>query len=85
MIEENGFFINKVYNNENSKIFHLEKNESINNPIYLKGQIDNESIIDKSNPNVESFDASKLHFPLKLRKWDNGDYIHPLGMSGQKK
>ena len=75
----------KVYNNENSKIFHLEKNKSINNPIYLKGQIDNESIIDKSNPNVESFDASKLHFPLKLRKWNNGDYIHPLGMSGQKK
>ena len=75
----------KVYNNKNSKIFHLEKNESINNPIYLKGQIDNESIIDKSSPNVESFDASKLHFPLKLRKWDNGDYIQPLGMIGQKK
>ena len=75
----------RVYNNKNPKIFHLEKNESINNPIHLKGQIDNESIIDKSSPNVESFDASKLHFPLKLRKWENGDYIHPLGMSGQKK
>ena len=75
----------KVSNRKDSKIFHLEKNESIISPIHLKGQIDNEPIIEKSNPFVESFDATKLHFPLKLRKWTNGDYIQPLGMSGQKK
>lgn len=75
----------KVSNKKNSKIFHLEKNGSIINPIHLKGQINNEPIIDKSNPCVEVFDATKLHFPLKLRKWSNGDCIQPLGMSGQKK
>ena len=75
----------KFSNRNDSKIFHLEKNKSIISPIHLKGQIDNEPIIDKSNPFVESFDATKLHFPLKLRKWTNGDCIQPLGMSGQKK
>ena len=75
----------KISNKEDSKIFHLEKNGSIINPIHLKGQIENEPIIDKSNPCVESFDATKLHFPLKLRKWMNGDCIQPLGMNGQKK
>ena len=28
---------------------------------------------------------SKLNFPLKLRKWKNGDKIQPLGMKGNKK
>ena len=31
------------------------------------------------------FNFSKLNFPLKLRKWKNGDKIQPLGMKGNKK
>ena len=30
-------------------------------------------------------DYSKLQFPLKIRKWKEGDKFHPLGMRGQKK
>jgi len=32
-----------------------------------------------------SFDAEKLHFPLTLRKPEDGDEFYPIGFSGKKK
>lgn len=29
-------------------------------------------------------DAEKLHFPLKVRKWQKGDFFFPLGMDNKK-
>jgi len=29
-------------------------------------------------------DSSAIKFPLKVRKWQKGDYFHPLGMQGKK-
>ncbi len=37
------------------------------------------------NPQIACFDADKLSFPLKLRKWEEGDVFHPIGMKGRKK
>ncbi len=34
---------------------------------------------------VACVDYDKLHFPLILRKWQQGDYFQPLGMKGLKK
>lgn len=34
---------------------------------------------------VEFFDAQKLHFPLTVRNWKEGDWFIPLGMDGKKK
>ena len=39
----------------------------------------------QNNSAIGQFDYDKLHFPLKVRKWQKGDRIKPLGMSGQKK
>jgi len=36
------------------------------------------------NNNMAFLDFEKLVFPLKLRKWKEGDYFRPLGMKGQK-
>lgn len=30
-------------------------------------------------------DKETLKFPLTIRKWEKGDYFHPLGMQGKKK
>ncbi|MFA6925199.1 MAG: tRNA lysidine(34) synthetase TilS [Bacteroidales bacterium] len=37
------------------------------------------------NKNIATFDADKLSFPLKIRKWENGDYFYPFGMKNRKK
>lgn len=38
-----------------------------------------------TNKNTACLDASKLPFPLKWRKWQEGDRFYPLGMKHQKK
>jgi len=38
-----------------------------------------------TNPQIACFDADKLSFPLKLRKWQEGDVFRPIGMKGRKK
>lgn len=38
-----------------------------------------------ANQNVAYIDASKLTFPLYIRKWKYGDIFYPFGMKGKKK
>jgi len=35
--------------------------------------------------NVAALDHEKLRFPLKLRRWQEGDFFYPLGMNCKKK
>lgn len=39
---------------------------------------------DKKNKNLAFLDSDKLKFPLKIRKWEKGDFFYPLGMKGRK-
>ncbi len=44
-----------------------------------------ENTIINPDPNLAHLDFDKLEFPLKLRKWEEGDYFYPFGMKGRKK
>ena len=39
----------------------------------------------KQPSNVAFFDMEEVAFPLKLRRWRQGDYFYPFGMRGKKK
>lgn len=38
-----------------------------------------------ANPKIAALDLDKLKFPLKIRRWQAGDWFQPLGMKGKKK
>lgn len=39
----------------------------------------------RKEQNIACLDLEKLQFPLLIRKWQQGDYFQPLGMTGFKK
>ncbi len=64
----------------------LKKEVKITQPISLESSlqsIKNIEII--KNSSYAFLDASKLQFPLKLRKWERGDWFIPFGMKGKMK
>ena len=61
----------------------LRKQSTKADSLLLK-QIAYDFLID-TNLNVAKLDFDKLSFPLRLRKWKNGDKFKPLGMHNFKK
>ena len=67
-----------------SNEYFINKNQSeLNFP--LKLTFCNVNDITISNSKTIFVDADALKFPLKLRKWQEGDYFYPFGMNGKKK
>lgn len=52
--------------------------------ISFEKQEKSEPFIIEKHPNIAYFDAEKLRFPLKIRKWQTGDSFSPFGMKGTK-
>ncbi len=55
--------------------FRIEFQRLLKNELNSSDKIKSEEVIDRT----------KLVFPLKIRKWSEGDKMQPLGMNGKKK
>lgn len=65
-------------------IFHVyEDNTNLNVP--LKMTVCNKGDISLEQKGCIFVDKDTLKFPLVFRKWQEGDYFYPSGMSGKKK
>ena len=68
--------------------FYIEQDcPSISEPISLtlEAIAKNPSFRFSTNPRVVDLDYARLQFPLILKRWEQGEYFVPLGMSGMKK
>ena len=64
----------------------IAENESISSPILLKTEVQAmKGYKISKEKTLAQLDASKLKFPLKLRKWKQGDWFIPFGMRGKMK
>ncbi|HZW78719.1 MAG TPA: tRNA lysidine(34) synthetase TilS [Flavobacteriaceae bacterium] len=57
--------------------------DGIKTPINLT--ITEVDFIDDAGADIIFADEEKLHFPLVLRRWQEGDVFYPFGMQGKKK
>ena len=71
----------------NGEVFYLEKEIlNIEHPVCLcTHQTDNIIDLPMGKASIACLDMDKLKFPLKLRKWEKGDWFMPLGLKGKKK
>lgn len=69
-------------NQEEVDVF--ERETEILKPLSMKFTVSPNCSLDK-NPNIAKLDFEKLSFPLRLRRWENGDKFKPLGMCNFKK
>ncbi|MCM5663297.1 tRNA lysidine(34) synthetase TilS [Galbibacter mesophilus] len=66
-----------------SVFFISEDEKELSSPIRLSIELIDK--IEDESRQITYLDKEKLKFPLKLRKWQNGDYFYPFGMQGKKK
>ncbi len=69
------------------RLYYIEKGDKeLVEPLRLGvGLWGAEGFVINRERNVACLDLDKLEFPLLVRKWRQGDYFQPLGMSGLKK
>lgn len=86
LLKDRNFLIltKKGFSTEQETIVEIVENTTeITNPIHLKFEtVKNPSLHSKE---IIFLDKNELEFPLKLRKWQNGDVFYPSGMQGKKK
>jgi tRNA(Ile)-lysidine synthase len=80
----NTFILSPIIQSQRNQSYEWSKNnEVLLTPIQLIQNKVNE--LGKGDKKTIYVDAEKLQFPLRVRKWQEGDYFYPLGMNKQKK
>jgi len=73
--------------NENEQEFFIpETVTSINYPVNLSFDVTESKpgFLLQNSPDLAQLDYERLQFPLKIRRWKQGDAFIPLGMKGKK-
>ncbi len=76
--------LSEISSEEKDVITIYESDKQIETPFGVLNIKDVDAVSDKQSNSIY-VDKETLEFPLKLRKKQEGDYFHPLGMSGKKK
>jgi len=78
--------ITETLNNDHKELLIEQDLTRISTPLKLKMRTNMRNGFQiPTTETVACLDYHKLHFPLVLRKWEAGDYFHPLGMKTKKK
>lgn len=79
--------ITPIENEEYRKYYIEEGTDYIVEPVYLEFEVVSlqPSFQIPHDPHIACLDYDLLKFPLLIRKWQSGDYFHPLGMKHRKK
>lgn len=74
-------------NQDTDEIQIIPETESIEWPLNLTFEKIQKTSFFKldPSPSVANLDASKIKFPLTIRRWKEGDFFHPFGSNGKKK
>jgi tRNA(Ile)-lysidine synthase len=88
LIKDRNFLIIGAKNRNSDDEYYISQNETeVKSPVLLKVKYldaDKDFLVSKSTNRVH-FDADKLSFPLRLRRWHEGDSFFPFGMNKRKK
>lgn len=81
------FFVSPIEKLEDSEFQINESDLQISYPIAMNmEQLEKPADFRFSTQkHIACVDASRLRFPLLLRRWQKGDSFHPIGMKGHKK
>lgn len=81
------FILSEISDNDRSEYIIEEDSNKIEVPISIQTSIIDNFIDFKfpTDPKVACLDKDQLEFPLKLRRWKEGDTFRPIGMKGKKK
>ena len=79
-------FVTKLAENQN-RIFYIETDDvELFEPFDITiEKLSGKDFKIRKEQNIACLDLEKLEFPLLIRKWQQGDYFQPFGMTGFKK
>lgn len=84
--EREALSLSKIPNLKREEVLIFEHTTKIHHPIFIGFSVlqRHDFSLSKNN-HLSALDFNKLHFPLILRRWKEGDSFVPLGMKGRKK
>lgn len=88
LVKDREYLLISPFGTKPDKVFYIEEDcLKMSHPVHLSVE-KLEWTSDfrfSTHPNVVDLDLDKLVFPLILRRWQEGEYFQPLGMTGLKK